>query len=130
MKVLFNIVETKHKLLMFGRIIPAKSFVGYYRLLQQTSILFLMSYNMDTNDDLVCVFLISSALSCFSFQLLSSTLATQTTGWMKVMALWRCRCGGQALISPKEERSQYAPERQILFQLRVRGRVRHLSLRA
>lgn len=56
---------------------------------------------------------------CCSSQLPSSTSATQATARMRVMASWRCRCGGQGLTFPKEEPSQCAPERQILSQLRV-----------
>lgn len=63
-----------------------------------------------------------------SSQLQCSTLATQTTMWMRVMALWRCRCGVQGPIFPKEEPSLCAPERQILFQLRVCGGTRYLSV--
>ncbi|CAG09021.1 unnamed protein product, partial [Tetraodon nigroviridis] len=48
-------MDDTHKLLMFDRIVPAKSFARYYRLLQQTSILFIMSHNMVMNYDLVCV---------------------------------------------------------------------------
>lgn len=50
----------------------------------------------------------------------SSTSATPTTTWTRATATWRCRCGGRAPISPRRERSQCAPGRQIRFQLRVR----------
>lgn len=63
-------------------------------------------------------------------QLPSSTLATQTTMRMKVMALWRCRCGGRGLIFPKEELLLCAPGRQILSQLKVCVHARLLSLTA
>lgn len=80
----------------------------------------------------VCVLFFMSPHSFHrcSSQLPYSTSATQTTTWMRVMASWRCRCGGQGLIFPKEEPSQCAPERQILFQLRVCVDARCLSLTA
>lgn len=77
--------------------------------------------------------------ACFSFisfapsstffpsQFPCSTSATQTTTWMRARAMWRCRCGGRGPISPRREPSQCAPERQILFQLRVRVGAQSLS---
>lgn len=69
------------------------------------------------------LFLISSCSFCCSpppTQFPSSTSATQTTTWTRATATWRCRCGGRAPISPRQERSQFAPGRRIRFQLRVR----------
>lgn len=84
--------------------------------------LFCLSFDYQVFVMNVLRFLLSSS------QLQCSTSATQTTMWMRVMALWRCRCGVQGPIFPKEEPSQCAPERQILFQLRVCGGTRYLSL--
>lgn len=67
---------------------------------------------------------------CCCFQILFSTLEAQNTMWMRVMALWKCRCGGQGLIFPKEELSQHAPKRQILSLLRVYVSDKHPSLTA
>lgn len=106
---------------------------GYYRFNSAITagILLWNSYKMIMDYILLRAFihLPRFLLRCYS-QFPSSTLATQTTTWMRAMASWRFRCGGQELIFPKVEPSQCAPERQILFQLRVCLDSRRLSLTA